>query len=84
LSLRRICLAALLGVLIGFGIASLPSPQIATQSNALLAEKSQQSERNFEATTDTNSSESRLALGAMAIGLLLATPFFFIAKRRMT
>lgn len=78
--MRRVWLAALLGIVLGFGLAFAPGSTVAPQRMFM---QSNPPEAQFKgAVPVTNWNKLQTVLIAVIAGLVFATPLFLIAKKR--
>lgn len=78
----RLWLAAVLGIVLGVGLAFAPNPQVSSPAKMYLPIQPLGAERSFEATAHHGSSDFQFALLALLAGVIVASPFFVLAKRR--
>jgi uncharacterized membrane-anchored protein YhcB (DUF1043 family) len=79
--MQRIWLAALLGIVLGIGLAVAPHPTLPSQPQVFMQSNPVAGRLNPTTAKPANQS-AQYVLFALIAGLVLGTPFFFLAKRR--
>lgn len=80
--MRRLWLAAVLGVILGTGIAYTSVIPVASPSTNQPPTQAFLVQRNTEQTDNRVQSEPQLALISIVLGIVIAAPVFLITKRR--
>lgn len=82
--MKRFWLAAVLGILLGLGLAFAPATPVSPQPKTYLPIQplQQQQQRTFEATVRQVSLDFQFTVLALLVGIVVAAPFFLLAKRR--
>lgn len=77
--MRRFWLAALLGIIIGLGIALSPT-SIGPQEKAMLQLTGENQPARYAATSEPT---NQYLLLAILLGIVVATPVFLVVRRRL-
>jgi hypothetical protein len=80
--MTRLWLAAILGVLLGVGIAYTTSIPVTSPPNTYLPKQSFEVQRQVGGTSRPVQSDSLLALISLLAGIVVAAPVFVVAKAR--
>lgn len=81
--MTRLWLAAILGVLLGVGVAYAPSIQIASPASTLnFPMQPIEVQRKNVQPVNPARSDSQLAFISLLAGIIIAAPVFLITKRR--
>lgn len=78
--MRRVWLAALLGIVLGFGLALAPGATVAPQRMFMQSNPPEAQLKGAVPVTNWNNLQTVLV--AVITGLVFATPLFLIAKKR--
>jgi len=75
-------LAAVLGILLGLGIAYAPLASVNSSPKTYLPIQSFEQQRNIVQATPHPAMNLQLLILALLVGAVVAAPFFLVAKRR--
>lgn len=78
--MRRIWLAAVLGIIIGLGIAAFPG-SIGSQEKSMVPLTALNQPQRFEAVASSSQQLQFIFLG-LIVGLVVAAPIFLLAKSK--
>ncbi len=81
--MSRIWLAAVLGVLLGVGVAHTTGVPVASPVQMNLPVKQFEAQPRAGETARPFQSDSQLVLISLLAGILVAAPFFLVAKRHV-
>ena len=80
--MTRLWLAAVLGIIVGLGLALAPMAPSTSVMKGALPDTLREEQTQLAATTAPSPPAIQFVVLALLIGVIVAAPFFFVAKRR--
>jgi ABC-type antimicrobial peptide transport system permease subunit len=80
--MNKTWLAAVLGILLGLGVAYAPFASVSSPPKTNLPIQAFEQQSNIVQATPHSLLNLQLLILALLVGVVVATPFFLVAKRR--